>query len=323
MHTVLVTAIGSFSADVVIRRLHELGARVIGCDIYPREWVADSMNVDEFYRAPYATDADAYESFIRDVCAREGVDLIMPLTDVEVDFYNAGFRDSAPSGVTVCISPSGAIALCRDKDAMADFLATSKSGVRGIPTQKLVDVAEEGFEGPVVVKPTDGRSSQDLSRCRDAGAWDAARHPADPERYIVQPLIDGPIVTVDIVRSPDGTVCVAVPREELLRTLNGAGTSVHVFHDAELEVSCRALANELGVVGCVNFEFIRSERGYRFLECNPRFSGGVEFSCIAGYDCVGNHLRAYTGEPLETLEPFAGCWIARKYEELVTKVDEL
>ena len=49
----------------------------------------------------------------------------------------------------------------------------------------------------------------------------------------------------------------------------------------------------------------------------------MEFSCIAGYDCVGNHLRAYLGEPLDAQEAFPGCWIARKYEEFVTKVDEL
>lgn len=323
MHTVLVTAIGSFSADVVIRRLHELGARVIGCDIYPREWIADSMNVDAFYHAPYATDAAAYGEFVRDVCAREKVDLIMPLTDIEVDFYNGEFRDSLPAGVTVCISSRDTIKLCRDKDALARFLAGSNSGVVGIPTRWLSEVADEDFDGPVVVKPIDGRSSQGLSRCRDAAAWDAARRPSDPERYIVQPLIEGPVVTVDVVRSPDGSICAAIPREELLRTLNGAGTSVHVYRDKALESSCRTLANELDIVGCVNFEFIRSNDGYRFLECNPRFSGGVEFSCIAGYDCVGNHLKAFVGGTLDQPEPFAGCWIARKYEEFVTKVDEL
>lgn len=324
MHTALVTAIGSFSADVVIRRLHELGVRVVGCDIYPREWIADSMNVDAFRRAPYANDVLAYDAFVRDVCSREQVDLIVPLTDVEVDFYNGSFRDAVPAGVTVCISPCETIRLCRDKDAMARFLEGSISGVRGIPTRRLSDVADEPFERPVVVKPIDGRSSQGLSRCRDTAAWDAARRPADPERYIVQPLVEGSVVTVDVVRAPDGYVCAAIPREELLRTLNGAGTSVHVYRDETLEESCRVLAGELGVVGCVNFEFIRSEEdGYRFLECNPRFSGGVEFSSIAGYDCVGNHLRAYLGEPLDVPEPFMGCWIARKYEEFVTKVDEL
>ncbi|MFQ9705363.1 MAG: ATP-grasp domain-containing protein [Enterocloster clostridioformis] len=52
--------------------------------------------------------------------------------------------------------------------------------------------------------------------------------------------------------------------------------------------------------GCVNMEFIEDRDGvYHMLECNPRFSGGVEFSCLAGYDCVTNHLRCFEGKEIE------------------------
>ena len=36
MKTALLTAVGSASAGIVIERLHALGLRVVGCDIYPR-----------------------------------------------------------------------------------------------------------------------------------------------------------------------------------------------------------------------------------------------------------------------------------------------
>ena len=54
MRTVIVTAIGSFSADIVIKKCRENGIRVIGCDVYPREWIADAGNVEAFYQVPYA-----------------------------------------------------------------------------------------------------------------------------------------------------------------------------------------------------------------------------------------------------------------------------
>lgn len=60
MRTVIVTAIGSFSADIVIKKCRENGIRVIGCDVYPREWIADAGNVEVFYQVPYATDTDHY-----------------------------------------------------------------------------------------------------------------------------------------------------------------------------------------------------------------------------------------------------------------------
>lgn len=322
MQTALVTAIGSFSADVVIRRLHELGLRVIGCDIYARELVVDAMNVDQFYQAPYATKPAEYGAFIEEVCRKEGVNLILPLTDVEVDFFRVAAPDRCFADAQVLISGEHALSLCRDKAAMAAFLEHTNSGVHGIKTW-LLSECDTMPELPVVVKPLDGRSSQGLSRVYTASEWQAASSVSDPERYIVQPLIEGRVVTVDVVRSEAGPVVACIPRRELLRTLNGAGTSVHVFRNDELMAACARLADEIGIVGCACFEFIetRGDHKYWFLECNPRFAGGVEFSCMVGYDCVGNHLRAFAGEPIEPLGSFDSCYIARKYEEFVTKVD--
>ena len=47
--TVIVTAIGSFSAQNVISACHAAGMRVVGCDIYPAEWVVNSQDVEVFY----------------------------------------------------------------------------------------------------------------------------------------------------------------------------------------------------------------------------------------------------------------------------------
>jgi carbamoyl-phosphate synthase large subunit len=41
---------------------------------------------------------------------------------------------------------------------------------------------------------------------------------------------------------------------------------------------------------------------------------------MAGYDCVNNHLRCFTGEKIEPPGDITGMYIARKYEEYITKV---
>ena len=84
------------------------------------------------------------------------------------------------------------------------------------------------------------------------------------ESYLVQPFISGNILTVDVVRSEKDKQGVAVVRRELLRTLNGAGTSVYVFNDNELETLCLKIAELLNINGCVNFEFIENEDGTRY-----------------------------------------------------------
>ena len=104
--TVIVTAIGSFSAQNVISACHKAGMRVVGCDIYPAEWVVNSRDVDVFYRAPYATGREQYRNFLKELCKKEQASVLMPLTDVEIDviqqedrtggeFQNAGRRGLA------------------------------------------------------------------------------------------------------------------------------------------------------------------------------------------------------------------------------------
>ena len=70
----------------------------------------------------------------------------------------------------------------------------------------------------------------------------------------------------------------------------------------------------------MNFEFIESKGKKFFLECNPRFSGGVKFTCMSGYDCILNHLRCFQGKEIEDNKGIIQQYIARKYEEYVTEI---
>lgn len=322
MKRVLVTAIGSFSADIVIKNMKKLGFDVIGCDIYARSWVADSANVSAFYQAPYATDPERYLAFLKKICVEERIAFIMPLTDVEIDVLNLNRQWFDENGVCLCMSSTDTIETCRDKKKLYDFIAQKNMGIRQIPTMLAAEVSAPCFDYPLVCKIRNGRSSQGLRYVHNEREWKAFVDSAALKDYMIQPRIDGSVVTVDVVRSPLTGQTVAVARRELLRTLNGAGTSVHVYRDACLEQQCVALANALGIIGCVNLEWIRdADRNYHFLECNPRFSGGVEFSCMAGYDFVGNHIRCFTNEPLDEFSFGRNLFIARKYEEFITSVE--
>ena len=115
MRTVIVTAIGSFSADIVIKKCRENGIRVIGCDVYPREWIADAGNVEVFYQVPYATDTDHYIGTMMFLCRKEGAEAVIPLTDAEIDVFNLHRDEFSEINVTLCMSDKACIGLCRDK----------------------------------------------------------------------------------------------------------------------------------------------------------------------------------------------------------------
>ncbi|ETP72734.1 carbamoylphosphate synthase large subunit [Lachnospiraceae bacterium JC7] len=333
--TALVTAIGSFAADAVIRTLREMGYRVIGSDIYEKDWVANSLDVDVFYKAPYASDEEAYISFIKDVCEKEGVDRILPVIDLEVDALNRHRDEIEKNGVTICMSDKEAIEVLRDKYRMTelvkDVLDKSddeelKKTVRVIPSEKASEVDFEEIEFPVILKPVDGRSSSGLYRIYQEDqlgfAFSSIMDPTKLndtalEKYIVQPMIKGNVVTVDILRDGEGN-CRAVPREELVRTLNGAGLSVRVMEDKVLQDACCKIAEGAGIKGCVNFEFIHGEGSgvYYFVECNPRFSGGIAFTELAGVPMIRNHMYIFDGRAMEDM-PAPKCgFMTRKYQEI-------
>ena len=309
MKNVLITAIGSFSADTAIKTCRDkLGWRVIGCDIYPMEWIAQSMEVDVFYQAPRASEADKYMDFIIRLCENEQIDYILPSTDVEIDVLSPR-RKELPEGTTLCISGMKTIEICRDKKAFADRVRCS------IPTDYLKNVPEASY--PVIVKPVNGRSSQGLKRIYTAEEYALARND-DEGDLIVQPMLEGDIVTVDVVRHPKSHYVEVLPRVELLRTLAGAGTSVKICRDSYLEDLCKEIAEDLRIIGCVCFEFIKdSDGGYHIMECNPRLSGGVAFSVTAGYDFVKAHFDCFCADDIDVKPDIEEMYIARKYNEYI------
>ncbi len=310
---VLVTAIGSFSAKAAIDSLHAHGVRVVGCDIYPASWVVNSDDVDAFYNVPRASETASFIQALQHIVAAESVDMIIPSTDYEVDAIT-GRRDQLDT--VVCMSSDGSLALCRDKLACYNALSNVIEKRYLIPTSLLagVDIHQQSY--PAVCKPLHGRSSSGLFFAQSEKALQDKMAEIDAADYCVQPQITGSVVTVDVLRHDD--IFVAIPRRELLRTPNGAGTSVEVFKNHELQELCRSIAAALGVEGCVNFEFIEQEDGgFRFLECNPRFSGGVAFSQMSGYDFVINHIRHFADLPVDEDVEITEQFIARRYTEYI------
>lgn len=320
MSNILVTAIGSLSADIVIKNLKKAGYIVIGSDIYDKELVANAYNVDCFYKVPYAMDKKRYVKYIVHICKENKVRYIFPLTDAEVDILNEYRKLLEEEDINVCISDYESIKRCRNKIQMYRFL--KKNEVEDIiPTQLLCDADWEIIKFPVVIKPYDGRSSQGVNFIDNYEELRFFVDNNDISRYIIQPKLEGNVITVDVVRNEFLNTQVAIARKELIRTLNGAGLSVEVFKDEYLEQHTKRIAELLNINGCVNFEYIKTENGkYYLMECNPRFSGGVAFSCLAGYNCVINHLNCFMGKKIDSSIEVRDIYISRKYKEIVTKI---
>lgn len=333
MGTVIVTAIGSFSAGAVIKSCKEAGLRVVGTDIYPAEYLPESREVDRFVRVPRFDAGAAYVEAIRMLAEEEQAEGLLPLTDAELDVLNG--NRAALSPAKLWTSPERAVETARDKKKSTELAEqvfceldpALRKRVCTIPTKRLVDCPSDMLERglPLILKPIDGRGSQGLYRINETQELKTvlAALKESGISYLAQPLLKGRVVCVDTVRDRLGGT-ISIPREEFLRTHNGAGLSVRVFRDEVLERVCGRLSEALGILGTVNYEWIHAEDGrYFFLECNPRFSGGTGFSRTAGFDVVKAHLSVFGAgnfaeSRVEPENPVKEMWIAKKYIEVIT-----
>lgn len=317
MKTTLLTAVGSASASSVVAQLKALGHRVIGCDIYPRAWNAASGEVDAFFQAVPVTDREAYIRQMEEAVQREHVDFLIPLTDVEVDVLCAEKARFAALGCTVCTPDEPAVRLCRNKLDMAQAL--EMSGVcRTIPTASPYGREPREDEFPIMLKPVGGRSSQGVQVVRTLDQYRAAL--LNRKDYIAQPFIEGDVFTVEVARDLYGHVQ-ALCRQELLRTVNGLGTTVRILPGHPLEDTCAAIAAQAGVVGVVNMEFIGRDGEYWFLEVNPRFSGGVGFCIAAGVDFAALEIACHEGESIGKRADVRPMTLTRRIQPVITEVE--
>jgi len=187
-----------------------------------------------------------------------------------------------------------------------------------IPTRLLSQ--ELNLNLPFIIKPINGRSSEGFKIVNSIDEYMLLKKTLTPDKYILQPFIEGKTITIDIVRDPKVNITVCVARRELLRTRSGAGTTVEIIENTEIEDLCIKIAEKVDIMGAVNFEFIEIKKEKIFLlEINPRFSAGVEFTCLAGYDVVNNHLNVFLNKEINSKGSIKKMIIARKYEEYITK----
>lgn len=323
---ILLTAIGSVSSKVVCENIRKKGnVRIYGCDIYPEVYLSQAPWFDVFYQVPKVSEHEAYWACIKKICLENKIDVVVPLIDVEVDFLNQHRNWFKEKEIILAMTGSESVLLARDKKEMMDFVGEQcLKGIKTIPTYYINSKTEANtIQFPVVCKPADGRSSQGLRIIETKEELFAMRTVLSRQKYVVEPYICGNRIVVDVLRNANYNECVAVARKELISTPHGCGLSVYVYRDVVLEHACMELAEKMHVNGCVNYEFLQDEKGdYYFLECNPRFSAGVVFSAMAGYDFVCNHLRCFRQEHIDDFDGIKEQYIARNYVEYVTGVKD-
>ncbi len=296
---ILITAIGSMSAKMVTASLQAVeGLNLFACDIHKREYLPLAEKFNGFYQIAPASEASMIDEIL-EICSKNNIHIIFPLTDPEVDrfaearelFDNKNIKIATPSPETV--------KMCRNKWGFYTILK-DVSEVQLIPTYLKKDLSGRDITFPIIAKPATGRSSQGLFKIHNQKMLKCF---LDFEDYVFQEFIEGSIITVDIVRDKKGNIF-SLARKELIRSANGAGLTVEVIpNDEYLQHAIMRICSALKIVGCINMEFIKKENNYFLMDINPRFSAGIAFSKLAGYDFAKQCLKIFTNREISVPPP--------------------
>jgi carbamoyl-phosphate synthase large subunit len=249
--------------------------RVIVTDVNP---LSPAVHVaDRWYYVPLATAPDYLDS-IAAICEAEGVNLIVPTIDDELELFGKAADWFQSRGVRVAVSPMSTSRICNDKLATSAHLRAS-----GIPAAKTwhPDDLPEKAPLPLFVKPRFGRGGV---------AAFAARTERELKFFsgyvtdaVVQEYLDGPEFTIDVLCSFSHEVISVVPRERVV-VRSGVMDRGRTVRDQSLIQLGESVARILPFTGAANIQ-CRVVNGQPVVfEINPRFSGGIPLTIAAGAD---------------------------------------
>lgn len=315
-YNILVTAIGSFAAPEVIKSLQKDSRvqNIYGSDIFPAEWHWISKHLTNVFLAPPVSEEKLFLEFVSEVIEDFSIDIIIPLTDVEVDFFNKKrgfFKD-----VVISIGSDYFISIARNKEKLNKVL--QKNNFPSVPSFTLEEVKK--LNGPIIGKPKNGRSSEGLIFLEKGSKLN--HHAKNFSNYVFQKYLAGDLFTVDIIHDIKTKEIILIPRKELIRTKNGAGITVELIKDKKLTDLASEISKIVNAQGAFNMEFIKSGHTYYLIDLNPRFSAGIGFSALTGYDLTKNMLNLLLNQPLESLGNYKNLIAQKKMSEVVNTILE-
>src|SRR5689334_17315104 len=252
-----------------LRRQSEIAVRIIGVDINQEKQIAGSSFCDRFYKVPKAVDPQ-YIPCLLQICASEGVQILFPIIDIELEVL-AGVRELFRAhGIHVWVSCPETVLTCNDKYQTYQFfrrhdIATPQTWTADEALAQIADL-----RCPLVVKPAQGVSSIGVFVVHTLPELTSALEQGD--QPLVQEYLPGREYTVDVLMDEESRPIAVVPREriEVKAGISYKGRTVH--HESLMTEATR-IAAALGIQGPCNIQCRVPDAHPVFFEVNPRFSG--------------------------------------------------
>ena len=280
-----------------------LDGRFFATDI---DRTAPSFHVVDKWNIVPRTRSVEYIPAIRELVEKNKIDLIVPLTDLDLRSLARQHESFEKLGATVMVGTEEFVKICRDKRVFSQHIESF--GLPAIKTYTLEQFRDDPFF-PCFVKPVRGSGGVGAAKINSMNKLQEHVHYFG-ENLLVQDYIPGREYTIDVYKTKAGQIKAIVPRQRLIVRSGEVEQGITV-KDKQLIDMTRKLVNSLpGLWGTFCCQCRRPEgKDPYFYEINPRFGGGATLSIKAGanmpkmllQDVLGMKVQGKIGQFKENL----------------------
>lgn len=256
---------------------------------------------------------EGYLNSIIDICKKEDISLVIPTIDTELLILaeNKELIEKS-TNAKVLISNKEVINICRNKINTNRFFEKYSFGV---PVEiTLEDIKNKNYSFPLFIKPFDGSSSINTFKVNNEKELNFfIEYVKNP---IIQEFIEGDEYTVDTFSDFEGNTITIVPRKRLT-TRSGEIAKGKIVKDRDLITEVKKVLDILKPIGHITVQCMKTAKGIKFIEINPRFGGGAPMSIKVGANSPLNLYKLLRGEKLIYNEDYKENILALRFDDSI------
>jgi carbamoyl-phosphate synthase large subunit len=257
----------------IVMAFREAGATTIAVDV---DRYAPTLYKADRYALVGRIEDDGYIGSLRDLVRAHGVDVIVPLADMD-QLKLARARDELEPALVLLPDID---VVDRMGDKYAAHLLFEELGFDS-PATYLPDEIPDDLEFPVLVKARRGYGSRHIHRAHDREALELELE-RTPVESMVQQVCPGKEFSIDLVCDLDGRCLNAIPRT-MIESKGGESIKGMTVKDWTLIDLARRLAEAIPLKGVATVQCFRGPDGkHRITDVNPRFGGAFPLPQAAG-----------------------------------------
>ena len=243
-------------------------------------------------------DTSEYVDFVLDLCRKEGIDIVIPLIDPELEVLSLRRDDFQKNGIMVVVSPHSTVQMCYDK--YETFKFAQQHGIAAPLTilsveeaLKLLDMG--ALRWPLSVKPRKGSASEDICHCRDEDrlcrAFEVCPEP------MIQQYLEGDEFGYDLFGDQNFRSISVYCKKKLAMRAGETDKAISTADPVHINFG-RKILESMQLFGPADVDVIVDGDGPKLLEINPRFGGGYPCSHMAGADFCRKLISIRLGKEL-------------------------